>query len=161
LLARQHESLEKLSTLHKNFKVEGYANVFSELSKSVVSTSNFISQQGELIKKYLGDNLKTQKKEQESFKELFVQREKMRIAYMKAEKNLLEKKEKLFKKQDVAKWGIQERSHYEQEVICLAIDEYQKNKEKAFEIMLPNDTSDVVEKREQYLFYCNQCYEEF
>jgi hypothetical protein len=43
--------------------------------------------------------------ESESFKELYLTKENSRSAYVKSYRALMEKKEKLFKKQDLYKWG--------------------------------------------------------
>jgi hypothetical protein len=51
-----------------------------------------------LVKKYLGDYLKYHLSEHESIREIHVEREKKKNAYVKAEKTLNEKKEKMFKK---------------------------------------------------------------
>ncbi len=43
--------------------------------------------------------------EAEAFKDLFVHRENLFQSYIKADKSLQEKKEKLFKAKDLSKWG--------------------------------------------------------
>ena len=49
----------------------------------VTGTGNFIAQQGDLIKKYLGSHLKYHKDEHETFKELLNTREKNKKDFMK------------------------------------------------------------------------------
>jgi hypothetical protein len=43
--------------------------------------------------------------EHESFREIFAVREKIKQDYVRIERALIEKKEKLFKSKDVYKWG--------------------------------------------------------
>lgn len=43
--------------------------------------------------------------EHESFREIFSIREKSKQEYVRIERNLIDKKEKLFKSKDVYKWG--------------------------------------------------------
>lgn len=43
--------------------------------------------------------------EHQSFREIFTQRETIKQEYIKIERSLIDKKEKLFKSKDVYKWG--------------------------------------------------------
>jgi len=50
-----------------------------------------------LFKKFFGTHLKYHYLEHESFKDILKIREDLKVNYLKAEKNLIEKKEKLFR----------------------------------------------------------------
>jgi hypothetical protein len=71
---------------------------------------------------------------------------------------LLDKKEKLFKSKDLSKWGAfpPENAHLQEKLK----DELLRNKEKAFNYMMPKETNDLDEKREELSFFTNQCWEE-
>ena len=43
--------------------------------------------------------------EHESFRDILKVREDLKVSYIKAEKNLTEKKEKLYRAKDFTKWG--------------------------------------------------------
>ena len=65
--------------------------------------------------------------EGETFKELFTLREGVKVSYIKQERALIDKKEKLFKAKDVTKWGATDT------VELLRIkDEILSNKDRAF-----------------------------
>lgn len=44
--------------------------------------------------------------ETDTFREIYSTREKVKTKFIKADKDLLEKKEKLFKQREIFKWGI-------------------------------------------------------
>jgi len=58
-----------------------------------------------LFKTFFGTHLKYHYLEHESFKDILKVREDLKVSYIKAEKNLMEKKEKLFRSKDFSKWG--------------------------------------------------------
>jgi hypothetical protein len=71
----------------------------------ITGTGNFIAQQGELFKSFLGSHMKYHLLEHESFREILKQRDELKNTFIKQEKALLDKKERLFKNRDFAKWG--------------------------------------------------------
>lgn len=102
----------------------------------ITGTGNFIAQQGELIEKYIGDHMKYHFDEQESFKELFTLREQVKYQYIKSERGLMEKKEKLFKSKDVYKWG-----GFKDNIELLKLkDDLLKNKDRAMDFILPKES---------------------
>lgn len=83
-------------------------------------------------------------------------REQVKVQYIKCERNLIDKKEKLFKSKDVYKWG-----GFADNLELLKLkDELLKDKDKAFNFILPKETSEVELKREELCFYSNQCWDE-
>ena len=75
---------------------------------------------------------------------------------MKLERSLIDRKEKLWKQRDVYKWG-----GFEDNIELLKLkDELLKDKDRAFQFMLPKETREVELKREELCFYTNQCWDE-
>ena len=71
----------------------------------ITGTGTFVSQQGELFKNFLGSHMKYHLLEHESYRELLKAREEVKNSYLKQEKALNDRKEKLFRSKDYAKWG--------------------------------------------------------
>lgn len=111
---------------------------------------------GELIKLYCGSHLKYHFLEGETLKELYTVRESVKYQYLRKERALYEKKDKIFKLRDISKWGF---SGSMEELEGRA-DELLKNKEKAFKFMLSEETKSLNEQREELSFYTNQCLDE-
>lgn len=63
----------------------------------LTGSGNHVANLGDLVKVYLGSHLKFHMHEHESFRELLAVREHSKINYIKKEKQLFEKKEKLYK----------------------------------------------------------------
>ena len=78
-----HKYIEQLSQLNKLIQCHEQHELYGWLSKMVTGTGNFIAQQGDLIKKYLGSHLKYHKDEHESFREIMVNRETNKKKFMK------------------------------------------------------------------------------
>jgi hypothetical protein len=100
-----HKFTEQMSELNRMIKCESQHEVYAWLSKMIAGSGNFIAQQGDLVKKYLGTGLKFHLDEHESYREIFQNRDKVKNEYIKQERSLIDKKEKLFKMKDTAKWG--------------------------------------------------------
>ena len=79
--------------------------MYAWLSKMITGSGNFIAQQGELFKSFMGSHMKYHLIEHESFREILKSRDEIKNTFMKQEKNLNDKKEKLFKSRDFGKWG--------------------------------------------------------
>lgn len=105
-MLRLHKNLEQLSELNRMIKCKSQHELFAWLSKLATGTGNFVYQTGELVKDYLGeDYMRTHLEEADCFKEVFQMREAIHNQFVKAEKTLIEKKEKLLKQGDLSKWG--------------------------------------------------------
>jgi hypothetical protein len=89
--------------------------------------------------------------EGETLKELYTVREQVKYQYLRKERALYEKKDKIFKLRDISKWGF---SGSMEELEGRA-DELLKNKEKAFKFMLTEETKSLNEQREELSFYTN------
>ena len=125
--------------------------MYAWLSKMITGTGNFIAQQGELFKQFLGSHMKYHLLEHESFREILKVREEQKVAFIKHEKSLLDKKERLFKNRDFAKWG------YLGAITDLEklSDKFTSNKEAAFTYMLQKETRELELQREELSFYSN------
>ena len=77
----------------------------------------------------------------------------MKQNFIKKERSLIERKEKLFKQQDISRWAFDgaqdELIRRQQEVLA--------DKEKAFRFMLSKDSQNLEFLREELFFYTNQC----
>ena len=85
-----------MSELQKVVKCEKSVNNFKDLSKSLMVTSEHFMESGELIKQYGSSHLKYHLAETDSYSDMLAYRETCRANFLKKEKNVLEKKEKLF-----------------------------------------------------------------
>jgi hypothetical protein len=94
-----------MSELNKMIKCQSQHELFAWLSKMVTGSGNFIAQQGELVDKFFGDGLKFHLDEHDTYRELFATREKVKQDFVRMEKSLIDKKDKLFKSRDIYKWG--------------------------------------------------------
>ena len=79
--------------------------MYAWLSKMITQSGNFIAQQGELFKQFLGSGMKYHLMEHESFRDLLKNRDDIKNTFMKQEKALNDKKEKMLKNKDLKKWG--------------------------------------------------------
>ena len=90
-----------------------------------------------------------------SVKESLIKVENNKNMFYTNEKKLNNKKELLFNKGDISKWGIENQKN--------AIDnnELLKNKKKSFELMLTKETNNVLDLKKFYGYYLNMFYKEY
>jgi hypothetical protein len=90
-----------------------------------------------------------------SVKESLIKVENNKNMFYTNEKKLNNKKELLFNKGDVSKWGIENQKN--------AIDnnELLKNKKKSFELMLTKETNNVLDLKKFYGYYLNMFFKEY
>ena len=69
---------------------------------------------------------------------------------------MIERKEKLFKSQDISRWGFEGN----QDDLIRRKEELFLDKEKAFRFMLTKDSQELEYVREELFFYSNQCLSE-
>jgi len=101
---------------------------------------------------YCGSHLKYHLWEHEGMRELHTIREQYKTAYMKKERALIEKKEKLFKTKDYRTWLCTALSLDE---LRAKSEELYKNKDKAFKFICTEETRDLNILREELSFYTN------
>lgn len=85
-----------MSELQKVVKCEKSVSNFKDLSKSLMATSEHFMESGELLKEYCSKHLKYHLAETDSYSDMLAYREICRANMLKKEKNVIEKKEKLF-----------------------------------------------------------------
>lgn len=95
--AQLSNCFERLSDLSGVIKLQKNENLFRFLSKVLAGTGVNISDTGELIKLYCGSYMRYHLAEQEALRELSKTRETLSQEYLRRERNLYLKKEKLFK----------------------------------------------------------------
>ena len=102
--------------------------------------------------------MKYHDEEQETLKEILELRTEFEVLYLKKEKQLLAKKEKLFlQSQDFKQWNCDHATVEQLEPFRM---ELLGDKEKAFKFMLSEETKQLEEMRQELSFYTNQCWQE-
>ena len=100
-----HKFIEQLSELNRMTKCKDQHEMYQWLSKMITGTGNFVAQQGDLFKNFLGSNIKYHLLEHDSYREILANREVIKSQFLKNEKNLLDRKEKMLKQKDLSRWG--------------------------------------------------------
>ncbi len=147
-------SLEQLSELSRMIKVDRQQDLYGRLAVLMKSTGEHTQNTAELVKMYLGSHLKYHLAEAESMRELFTTRETLKNSYLKRERALFDRKERLFKNKDYKSWGCTAVSLDE---LAAKADELFRDKQKAFKYMLTEESRQLSEQREELSFYTNQC----
>ncbi len=97
-MLRLHKNLEQLSELNRLIKCQPQHEIYAWLSKLATGTGNFVYQTGELVKDFLGeDYMRVHWEEAESFRELYSLRDGIQNQFIKSEKAIIDRKEKLLK----------------------------------------------------------------
>jgi len=91
------EHLEKLASVNHMIRVDRIHELYAWLSKMSTGTGNHIANLGDLFHVYLGSHLKYHMSEHESFRELYACREHSKQNFIKKERHLIDRKEKLFR----------------------------------------------------------------
>jgi len=130
------EHLEKLGNVNSMIRCDRLHELYAWLSKMSTGTGNHIANLGDLFKVYLGGHLKYHLAEHESFRELQALRESVKQNFIKKERTLIEKKERLFKSQDISRWIFEGP----QDELIRRKDELLNDKEKAFRYMLTKES---------------------
>lgn len=96
--------------------------------------------------------------ESDTFKELSAYREGVHNQFVRTEKALIERKEKLFKANDLAKWGSGPFSCFADPKQMLDLQGHlMRDKAQAFTYMMPKETAECENKKEELCFLTNQC----
>lgn len=146
-----------MATLNKSIKCTTQNEVYSKLSDVYMSQSQFVANMGEITRKSFADNLKYHMFEADSLREIFKEREAVKSVFLRAEKDLLYKKEKLWKQKDrdIYKWGCEDVLKLEK-----IKEKVLKDKDTAFAWMLQKESEEVERRREEMAFFTNQCWDE-
>jgi uncharacterized protein YjcR len=121
------------------------------------STGVFVKNLGDLLRKGFTEHLKYNLHEAETFRDLFSYRDNLATHYIKAERDLYVRKEKLLKLRDPTKWGagIEDLAQ-----MMSMRDELFKDRELCFDYMLPKETQELEQQKQVVNFYSNQCWDE-
>jgi hypothetical protein len=122
----------------------------------MTSTGVYVKNLGDMFETSFTKHLKYNLHEADTFKDLFGMREQVYQAYLRADRALLDKKDGLFKKKDVTKWG----GFKDNQQMVRMRDELLKEKDMAAEFMLPKESAEVESKKHEVLFFTNQCWDE-
>lgn len=145
------EHLEKLGNVNYMIRVDRLHEIYAWLSKMCTGTGNHIANLGDLFKVYLGSHLKYHMAEHESFRELQTVRESVKQNFMKKDRNIIERKEKLFKSQDISRWSFDGA----QDELIRRQKEVLADKDKAFKFMLTEESQQLEYLREELFYYTN------
>ena len=148
--------MSQMCELQKRVQCPSQAQTFEHLSKVMSSTGVYVKNLGEMMKRNFADHMKYNMQEGDSFRDLFQTRDLLFQAYQKVDKALLEKKEKLFKLRDTTKWG----GFRDQAEMLRLKDELLKDRDSAYDYMLPKESQELDAKRQELCFYSNQCWDE-
>ena len=124
-----------------------FSQLFTKWAESVKKIKKLINGETKEYFKYVKNHFK-------SMKDLFYTVENYKSNYYKNERNLISKKEDLFKKGDVTKWELDPND--KTNVKNLTQDKY-----TAFFKMCAKETASVIQLRQSYGYYLNRVIEEF
>ena len=130
--------------------------MFEHLAKVMSSSGVYVKTLGDMFKKSFTEHLKYNLHEADTFKDLFALRDNLFQQYAKLDKALIEKKDRLFKLRDYTKWG----GFKDQAEMLRLKDELLKDRDAAFIYMLPKETAELEQKKQELCFYTNQCWDE-
>lgn len=150
-------SYNVLSKLNNKVHIPVQAKLFKKLAKLYVGQSRAVLNTGELMKIYNQQAMKYYKQEFEPMMEMYKFRQSQNDAVNSQEKNLLDRKENLFKnKKDCAEWGYQGSV---EELVGRSHKLY-SDRSMAFPFMFTEETIKLQESKERINFFTNQLAEE-
>ncbi|TNV73396.1 hypothetical protein FGO68_gene7261 [Halteria grandinella] len=149
--------MDQMAEQQKRINCHSQVQVFENISKVMSSTGVFVKNLGEVMNKGFAEHLKYNLHEADTFRDLFSHRENLAQQQAKLERALQDKKEKLLKLRDPTKWGASREDLAE--MIRMREDLF-KDRELAFDYMLPKETQDIEQKRYELNFFSNQCWDE-
>ena len=96
---------QQMSQLQVKIQCTPQALVYDHLSKVMTSTGVYIKQLGDMFRGSFAQHLKYNLNEAGTFRDLFAHRDQSYQSFIRADKALIERKEKLFRLKDTTKWG--------------------------------------------------------
>ena len=127
---------------------------FRVLSEMMKDWGNIQKIQSELININLREFFRYIKNEYKSFVDMTNHVENSKSTYNKYAKNLIIKKENLFKTGDISKWDLNKKDNFDNFHLT-------QDKDYAFRVMLPKETMTVENLKQFYGFYLNSCVAEY
>ena len=127
---------------------------FRVLSEMMKDWGNIQKNQSELININLREFFRYIKNEYKSFVDMTNNVVNNKNNYNKYAKNLIIKKENLFKTGDISKWDLNKKDNLDNFHLT-------QDKDYAFSVMLPKETMTVENLKQFYGFYLNSCISEY
>ena len=140
---------EVMGTMYKGLDIKNMYQVHKFMSDVFTCWGNTYVEQGQLMKEKFSKFFMYHTHEGEPLRELIKKRFSIKEQYVKAEIKLGERKDRLFKSQDVKKWELSKEG-------LNKIAELKQSEDKAKEYMLPTETKHVEDKRHLLNYYSNQ-----
>lgn len=147
-------SLQLDEIINANKNKERNVEIYQIFSALMNNWSNLSKKQCDMLELDIREQLKFVQKECVSFKTLIDKEEEKKINYLKINEKLLAKKEELFKKGDIHKWGLSKEDINDKDYLL-------KNKPYALNKMLPKDTMISYNHKRAYAFYATKLINEF
>ena len=127
---------------------------YKQISYLFKNWSNILKQQNQVVNVEIREHFKFLRKNFASMKELSSSVETPRYNYTKASKNLIAKKDELYRKGDPSKWELDPHDKIEMNKIM-------KNKREAMSLMCKKDTLNAIDLKEFYGLYLNRIITEY
>ncbi len=142
------------SLFNKFYEKEKKSDLFKNLNNIMNNWSDIMRNQSEFIEINLREQFKFINKQQKEMSYLIKTMNQKKFSFIKYENKLIQKKEELFKKGDVNKWGLKKDDLKNKE-------NFINNKELAFKKMLPKDTLHTYNYKRAFAFFAYSLIKEF
>ena len=142
------------SLFNKFYEKEKKSDLFKNLNNIMNNWSDIMRNQSEFIEINLREQFKFINKQQKEMSHLIKKMNQKKYIFIKYENKLVQKKEDLFKKGDVNKWGLKKDDLKNKE-------NFINNKELAFKKMLPKDTLHTYNYKRAFAFFAYSLIKEF
>ena len=152
---RMEEISNYWTQLHKTslkyFDSNTTCETYKQMGKLFKTWSKILSEQNNIVNIDIREHFKFLRKNFVAMKDLGTVTEKMKTNYQKSAKNLMNKKEELYKKNEMSEES-RTRSDYGMKDV---------NKSKALQLMLPKETNQTITAKEMYGLYLNRSISEY
>lgn len=152
---RMEEISNYWTQLHKTslkyFDSNTTCETYKQMGKLFKTWSKILSEQNNIVNIDIREHFKFLRKNFVAMKDLGTVTEKMKTNYQKSAKNLMNKKEELYKKNEMSEES-RTRSDYGMKDV---------NKSKALQLMLPKETNQTITTKEMYGMYLNRSISEY
>ena len=127
---------------------------YRQISYLFKNWSQILKQQNQVVNIDIREHFKFMRKNYSSMKDLYSSIETPRSNYTKASKNLMAKKDDLFRKGDTSRWEFDPHDKIEMNKII-------RNKKEAFPLMCKKETKNTIALKEFYGLYLNRIITEY
>ena len=127
---------------------------YRQISYLFKNWSQILKQQNQVVNIDIREHFKFIRKNYSSMKDLYSSIETPRYNYTKASKNLMAKKDDLFRKGDTSRWEFDPHDKIEMNKII-------RNKKEAFPLMCKKETKNTIALKEFYGLYLNRIITEY